>query len=281
MTITDDILVCPDCQGRLTDEAGGLRCGSCKALWPPEEGFPKLFREEHVQGTDRFMRLFYNSLPALHDPLSRHLLPWLQRDISEPMLRDGYMSRVDLTSLVPRADGGPLRILEVGIGAGANVPLVCRDLPEGVEVEYWGIDLAKGMLGQCRKVVERKRLGVGVSVKLLLGDAHRLPFVDHAFDRVFHVGAAGSWRAPEVALAEMARVARPGTPIVVVDEQLDPARKNTLRDRAAFYLLTFYDRDPHCPAELLPRGVDSIREEQVSRFYYCLTFSTRAESPRP
>jgi ubiquinone/menaquinone biosynthesis C-methylase UbiE/uncharacterized protein YbaR (Trm112 family) len=273
MSITDDgVLVCPDCHGPLAEERDVLVCGGCGATWPPEDGFPKLFREQRIRGTDRFMRLFYNGLPALHDPLMRHFLPWFQRDAPEPEFRDGYMRRIALASLRPREDGARPRILEVGIGAGGNIPPVHRDLPAGLEVDYWGLDLARGMLGQCRKRVRRD----GWNVRLLLGDAHRLPFRDHTFDRVFHVGAAGSYRAPAVALAEMARVARPGTPIVVVDEQLDRSRRNTLRDHVAFRLLTFYDRDPHCPSELLPPGATGVREEQVSRFYYCLTFEMPA-----
>lgn len=277
MNITDDgILVCPDCRSPLADESSRLVCGRCGAIWPPEDGFPKLFREPRIRGTDRFMRLFYNGLPALHDPLTRHFLPWLQRDAPEPEFRGGYLRRIDLASLRPRADGAPLRILEVGIGAGANIPLVFRNLPSGLAVDYWGLDLARGMLGQCRKRLRRD----GWQVRLLLGDVHRLPFIDHTFDRVFHVGAAGSFRAPEVALAEMARVARPGTPIVVVDEQLDRSRRNTIRDHIAFRLLTFYDRDPHCPTDMLPAGVADVHTEQVSRFYYCLTFTMPAPPPR-
>jgi hypothetical protein len=78
-----------------------------------------------------------------------------------------------------------------------------------------------------------------------------------------------------VALAEMARVARPGTPIVVVDEQLDPGRLHGRFHRAMFRAVTFYDRHPHCPREHLPPGATAVVEEQVSRFFYCLTFEMR------
>jgi phytoene/squalene synthetase len=66
---------------------------------------------------------------------------------------------------------------------------------------------------------------------------------------------------------------------VVVDEQLDRARDHSLLARAAFRLLTFYDRSPHCPVEMLPPGATDVMEEQVSRFYYSLRF--RMPGARP
>ncbi|MEP7123855.1 MAG: class I SAM-dependent methyltransferase [Byssovorax sp.] len=279
-------IVCPTCRARLVlratrpapagreIEAGRLDCQQCGAAWTLEDGLPRLYREDAVRGTDRLMRVFYDGLPSLHDPLTRHLLPLLEAGGSEAALRDGYMKRIDLASLTPAPDGRPLRILEIGVGAGANLPLVQRDLPRGLDVEIWGLDLSVGMLRQCRKRLARFR---GPPVHLLVGDAHALPFPDQTFDRVFHVGAMGSFRDGRRVLAEMTRVAVPGTPIVVVDEQLDPGRAQRLHHRLAFRLLTFYDASPHCPIELLPSGVTHVLEEAISRFYYCLSF--RAPQP--
>lgn len=270
-------IVCPTCRGRLafqgtpqSDRArrGHLACSGCGATWPLEDGRPCLYREEDVRGNDKLLRYFYDGLPGLHDAATRLLLPLFQAG-TEKATRDAFMRRVDLASLRPRGDGRPARILEIGIGTGANLPLVRRDLPPGLEVEIWGLDLSRGMLREC---AERLRKNPDPAVRLLLGDAHALPFADGSFDRVFHIGAVGSYRDPRLALAEMARVAVPGTPIVVVDEQLDLSRPQSLYHRAAFRLVTFYDKDPHCPVELLPPGTAEIREEQINRFFYCLTF---------
>jgi len=287
-------IVCPACRGRLAltatrsarggsavdaidaIDAGRLECQRCGTSWPIEDGLPRLYRDEAVRGTDRLMRVFYDGLPSLHDPLTRHLLPLLEAGGSEAALRDGYMKRIDLAALAlsPAPEGRALRILEIGVGAGANLPLLQRDLPRGIVAEIWGLDLSVGMLRQCQR---RLRRWSGPPVHLLAGDAHALPFPDGAFDRVFHVGAMGSFRDGRRVLAEMTRVAKPGTPIVVVDEQLDPGRAHRLHHRLAFRLLTFYDASPHCPVELLPPGVTDVLEEAISRFYYCLRF----RSPRP
>jgi SAM-dependent methyltransferase len=274
----DDVglLVCPSCSDKLTWEGatargalerGALECGGCRARWAVEEGLPRLYREEEIRGNDKLLRYFYDGLPSLHDAAVRMLLTLFQAG-SESALREGYIGRLELASLAPRADGPPLRILEIGVGTGANLPLITREL-RGRDVEIWGLDLSRGMLRQCEARLRRRP---DPRVRLLLGDAHALPFADASFDRVFHIGAMNSYRDPRRALAEMARVARPGTPVVVVDEQLDRSRPQNLYHRATFRLVTFYDPDPHCPIELLPAGATEVREEQLGRFFYCLTF---------
>ncbi|RYZ42296.1 MAG: methyltransferase domain-containing protein [Myxococcaceae bacterium] len=282
------LLACPDCRGRLVwhgqneDDRlteGRLRCGGCGETWEVEEGRARLYREDRVRGTDRLMRHLYDGLPALHDPLTAVLTPLFQ-SVSESRMRDGYMRRLELSSLKPREDGQPVRVLEVGVGAGANLPRVRGSLPPGLPVEVWGLDLSTGMLAQCEKRLGSKRRGRGLEdTRLLLADAHALPFRDATFDRVFHVGAIGSYRQPAVALLEMARVARPGTPLVVVDEQLDASFRPSLFQRAAFRALTFYTRDARSPRALLPLNAEGVIEEQVSPFYYCLTFRVPSLEP--
>jgi uncharacterized protein YbaR (Trm112 family) len=272
-----DRLVCPPCRaplafrgrterGRLA--SGSLDCAGCGARWEVEEGLPRLYREEQVRGNDRLLRYFYDGLPSLHDPVVRYTLPVFQSG-TEQEFRDGYMPRLELGALTPRADGRPVRILEVGIGCGANLPLLRRDLPRGLPVELWGCDLSAGMLGVLKKRLRREG---EEEVRLLQCDAHALPFPDASFDRVFHVGGINGYRSPRVAMAEMARVAEAGTPIVAVDEQLDRGRRHSAFQRAMFRLVTFYDKDPHCPVEQVPAGAVDVLEEQVSRFFYCLRF---------
>jgi ubiquinone/menaquinone biosynthesis C-methylase UbiE/uncharacterized protein YbaR (Trm112 family) len=272
-----ELLRCPDCKGELSFEgslsgvhlaAGALRCGRCGTTWPVEDGLPLLYREEKVEGNDRLMRHIYDNFSRLHDPALRYLLPYVDT-MPEYDLRDGYMRRMDLASLAPRPDGRPVRILEVSIGGGANLRLIRRDLPPHLPVEVWGVDLSRGMIARCLEKAPTAGLG---DVRIAVADAHVLPFPDATFDRVFHVGGIGGFRDPAAALAEMGRVAVPGTPIAVMDEQLDRAARNNLLHQAFFKLLTFYDDDPHCPREHLPAAAVDVVEDQVSRYFYCLTF---------
>lgn len=277
-----DLLRCPDCRGTLRWagreregflDTGRLSCGTCGAVWPVRDGLPRLVREARVTGTDRLMCLVYDRFAALHDPAVRYLLPRLEGRGSERAIRDAYLRRIALASLTDEVGGRPARILEVGVGTGANLPLLRRDLPEGARAEVWGLDLSHGMMERCRRRAASTDLG---RVRLLFADAHVLPFPDATFDRVFHVGGLNAFRDRGLALSEMARVARPGTPIVVVDEQLDPALRRSPFHRAAFSLLTLLERDPRSPRDLLPPGAQVLHDEQVSPFYYCLTFRVPA-----
>lgn len=276
MTV-DDVgsLACPRCRRKLTYrgvtdrdgrlDRGRIACSACRATWPVRDGLARLYDEEQVQGIDRWMRLAYDYLGRLHEPGVRYLLPLLQL---EGVSRDSYMRRVELGKLRWVGTRRP-RILEVGVGDGANLPLIERDLPRGLEADIWGVDLSEGMLDTCRRRLQGRQ---GRPVRLLLADAHALPFPDASFDRVFHVGGIAGYRDPRRGLAEMARVAKPGTPIVVVDERLDPRRAHGLYQRLAFRAITFYDSTPGAPIEELPPGAEGIVDEQATRFYYCLTF---------
>lgn len=282
----DDVvrLRCPEGGGLLRFEGqapgGWLQDGQLARAdggppWPVRRGLPWLYRDAQVRGTDRLMRHIYDRLPRLHDPVVKYTLPLFQSGGTEAQLRDGYMRRLELAALRPRPDGAPVRILEVGVGAGANIALLYRDLPPGLPVELWGLDLSAGMISVARRKLRRHPEH---HVRLLAGDAHRLPFPDASFDRAFHVGGIGGFHDPAAALAELGRVAVPGSPIVVVDERLDPAGRHRLGHRLAFRAITFYDDDPRAPTDELPAAAVDVCDEQISRFYYCLRYRMPAPS---
>jgi len=274
-------VVCPRCHGGLRYSGllrdghlheGELFCLRCGSAWGVEDGLCRLFTEEQVVGTDRMMRFIYNYFAHLHNLSVATLLPLFQMgspNSTESAFRNGYMPRLELSALRPKADGSPIRILEVGVGTGANLPLVRRDLPRGLPVEIWGVDLSPGMLGVLRETLRRQGDN---EVRLLMADAHVLPFSDHSFDRVFHVGGINGFHDPAAALAEMARVAVPGTPIVVADEQLDHSQKPNCYHQAMFKMVTWYDINPHAPVDALPKGAIDVRAEQLSLFLYSLSF---------
>lgn len=286
MLRVDDLplVACPECRHPLRFrgaerhgvlERGALLCDECRSRWLVADGLAHLYRDEDVQGSDRLMRTVYNYFCHIHNVSVKVLLPVFQQGTEEEF-REGYMPRLELGALRPRADGRPLRILEVGIGAGANIPFLRRDAPPGLALEIWGVDLSPGMLGVLRRDLRRQG---DREVRLMMADVHALPFPDHAFDRVFHVGGVNGFRDPARALEEMARVAVPGSPIVVVDEQLDESRQPNLYHRAMFNMVTWYDNDPHSPVEAVPPGAASVVEDQLSLFFFALTFKM-PEVPR-
>jgi ubiquinone/menaquinone biosynthesis C-methylase UbiE len=257
------LLRCPRCRGGLTS-GERLACRECGLTFPEIDGLRRLYVESDVRRSDRFLRAIYDRVPPVLDSAARLMLAYFDRGRTET-LRDRFMRRVEIGALRPHPGGRPVRILEVGIGTGDNVAILRRDLPGDVPAEIWGVDLSVGLLQQCRRRVP-------ADVRLLVADAHALPFPDASFDRVYHIGGVNGFGDPARALAELARVAVPGTPIVVVDEQLDPALANHRIMGAAFRVYTFYADSTGCPTHLLPAAARDVREEQVNAFHYCLTF---------
>lgn len=106
-----------------------------------------------------------------------------------------------LQSLLP--PDAPASVLEVGIGEGQVSRRVAARYSEALTV---GLDLPDTTLAERWQHID----GVGV-----FGDACRLPFADDSFELVLAVEVLEHVHDPEAALAELARVARPGATAIL------------------------------------------------------------------
>jgi ubiquinone/menaquinone biosynthesis C-methylase UbiE len=105
-------------------------------------------------------------------------------------------------------DRPDLDLLDVAIGDGVYLDW----LPKGWRIA--GVDISRSQLDACRRRAE----AAARDVRLAQCEAEALPLADRRFDAVLSIGAFNYFNDPEGALREMARVARPGAPIVVSDE---------------------------------------------------------------
>src|SRR6185369_12124595 len=125
-----------------------------------------------------------------------------------------------------RAAGRRLQVLDVSTGS-------CNSLHRhgwmSLDADYTAIDLSETMLKQGSDMMS----AAGVPVDLVLGDAMALPFQDGQFDVVTSYGAVNGLTDPAKAIAEMARVAKPGGVLLFLDEQMYPQANGI--ERAYFH----------------------------------------------
>jgi phosphatidylethanolamine/phosphatidyl-N-methylethanolamine N-methyltransferase len=100
------------------------------------------------------------------------------------------------------------RVLDLGIGTGVSLNYYPR------RGRVIGIDLSSGMLRECRKKIEQRRLD---HATVFQADALRLPFDDDTFDHVFISHVISVVSDPCRLVREAQRVARPGARIVIVN----------------------------------------------------------------
>lgn len=115
----------------------------------------------------------------------------------------------DLEALVERAVARHARLaLDVGCGAGHTaLALAARGL------EVTALDLTEAMLEQGRELARER----GLRVSFQRGDVEMLPFPDASYDLVTSRYSAHHYPHPERAVAEIARVLRPGGALLLVD----------------------------------------------------------------
>jgi SAM-dependent methyltransferase len=182
---------CLDCEAPLV---GGVACPDCGRAHPSSGGILEMIRP--LTGRNRVTAQFYDG-PA-----------WTRFRRWERLFLAGQggqrRARMPILRHLPRAD--ELRVIEVGIGDGANLPL----LPDRWEVH--GVDIARGRLGDCLARFPH------LAGRLVLAEAEALPFPDGTFDACLCVGGFTFFSDHQAALREMRRVTRAGGPVVVADE---------------------------------------------------------------
>ena len=113
------------------------------------------------------------------------------------------------------------RVLEVGIGTGANLPYY------GPDVELVGMDASGAMLGQVRA-----KGGASAGPALLRADAGALPFAEASFDTVVSTYVMCCVPDLDQALREALRVLRPGGDLLLADHVVSTAWPVRLGQRA-------------------------------------------------
>jgi ubiquinone/menaquinone biosynthesis C-methylase UbiE/uncharacterized protein YbaR (Trm112 family) len=216
------------------------------------DGIPMLLDEASVVGFNQRYQRFYNRVARFYDGGIRLFASLAGR--GEGHFRGEYLRELELQ------DGD--RVLEVSIGTGANL----HYLP--AKAAFYGLDLSWGMLKRCGRNLGRWQR----EAELILGNAEALPLRDESFDSVFHVGGINAFNDRAKAIAEMIRVARTGTRIVIVDETAKLMASLAWIPGFRKWLQQYGDRFS-APIGAVPSGMREVEARDIAKGnLYCLTF---------
>ena len=255
------MVCCPRCKGQLEVQVpcakvNGLEiclyCSRCRVVYPVVNGMPAFISREEQVSYGRRMDLMRSLYAAFYTPLTDAIFNLFCGGAERARLE--VIERLDIPA--------GARILETGIGTGDNLPYLHR-LNGGCT--YYGIDNQQRMLKKCDARAGRRN----ITAELLLADAERLPFRDHLFDVVFHLGAINIFPDKQRAIREMIRVAKPGSRIVIADET----------EKAGKLFEIFIGKQPEIipPVELIPADSTEIRYAEIWKGYgYLIEFRTPA-----
>jgi ubiquinone/menaquinone biosynthesis C-methylase UbiE/uncharacterized protein YbaR (Trm112 family) len=261
---TLNLLRCPSCHGELIlesknspgpIESGILICKGCRKSFPIQHGIPHFIQEEDLIGINKTFAHLYDWFSLIYSAFSK---------VSFRLLgtTDSRARRELLTRLEP--NGG--KVLEVSIGTGLNLPYLVNS-PSVSEV--YGLDISMGQLARCSSYIRHR----GWQVDLFRGDAEELPFTSNSFDSVFHIGGINFFGNKKKAVDEMIRVAKPGTRIIICDEnetgaqwfeRFLPGFKSTFHGQREAVV---------APVNLVPSNMLELTCENIwNGFMYCIQF---------
>jgi ubiquinone/menaquinone biosynthesis C-methylase UbiE/uncharacterized protein YbaR (Trm112 family) len=261
---TLDLLSCPICHGALSlassqgsaiVKTGTLSCSTCQETFPIQHGIPHFIKAEDLNGLNKPFAHMYDWFSWIYSAFSK--IGFLFLGTTDSRARREVLSRLE-------PNGG--RVLEVSIGPGVNLPFLLSSPAIG---EVFGLDISIGQLNRCNALVRRK----GWSVDLFLGNGEQLPFNDDSFDSVFHIGGINFFTNQQKAINEMIRVAKPGSRLIICDENESGAQwyeKFLPGFKAAF---KGQRKEIVAPVHLIPSAMQDLKLDDIwNGFMYCLEF---------
>jgi SAM-dependent methyltransferase len=186
---------CISCNTRLQGEP---RCPGCAREYPIRDGILEAIGP--LSGRNLINATFFDG------PGWVRFRPWEQGFL---ILQGGIRrARMQILKHLDFRQNPGARGLEVGIGAGENLPFLPPDWT------VYGVDIARSQIELCRTRHPE------MAGRLAWAEGEDLPFDDATFDATWSVGGFNYYGDHERALREMRRVTKPGGPVVVADESL-------------------------------------------------------------
>jgi ubiquinone/menaquinone biosynthesis C-methylase UbiE len=166
--------------------------------YPTKDGIPVILEKTGRPKQTALSRLFHEYAAFAYDPIVR--LGEMIKVNTENAVRQQVIQKLPI--------GPGDKVLETAVGSGSNLQL----LPQ--HGDYYGIDLSLPLLRRAQTKLARSH----PEVELFRADGAYIPFRADTFDLVFHMGGIQFYADPFRGVSEMARVAKPGSKVYVIDE---------------------------------------------------------------
>jgi ubiquinone/menaquinone biosynthesis C-methylase UbiE len=184
-------------------------------------------------------------------------------------VNDQKKMAVDLLGLEKNA-----LVLDMGTGTGAIIPYLAEQI--GDEGQIIGVDFSEKMIGTAGERI--RKLGIASKVKVMVADGTRLPFPDDHFDAIVATFAFTSFPEPEKAIAECARVLRPGGVFSILDTGKPPGNRHPIRYRylrAVMWRAGYTDISIDIPDMVGKSGLKVSRVERFSGSFAYITVALK------
>ena len=191
------------------------------ALLTEKNGILQYLNPQYLAGDNEKYQKLYDRLAPLYD-FGERWIGFLKYGNTVAKMRR------DMMQLLEWQNGA--NVLYVSIGTGKDFNYIPANV-DAKSLQLVGADISMGMLRRTQKVWSRK-----LNLSLVHCAAEDLPFADNSFDIVFHVGGINFFTDKARAIAEMLRVAKPNTLLMIADETQDfienQYQKNALTKKA-------------------------------------------------
>lgn len=217
--------------------------------FPIVNGIPMIYYHKSHSWNNKWNRWQHDRSAFAYDTIMK----WgdLLKINSEEIVRKTYIQNFNIKS----GD----KVLETAIGTANNL----NYLP--AHGDYFGQDISIQML----KIAQRKVRKSDREIELFQGDGAYIPFQDNTFDLVFQMGGLQFYEDPFRGVSEMARTAKNGTTIHILDEVRGAMKM--LKGMPAHEKYSHKaDTAVKAMARLVPHSMQSISSGiiQNSNFYY-------------
>ncbi len=216
------------------------------------DGIYSFIDENSLTGDNLKYNKLYNKIAWSYN-LSQRIYFWLKYG-GEQKFREPFLKELNILD----SD----KVLEISTGTGDNFRFLNKN------AEYYGLDISIGMLRQARKHLKNWK----IESTLIHCEGEDLPFEDNYFDVVFHCGGINFFNDKQKAIAEMIRVAKPGTKLLIVDETDKLVRENYQKNP---FIKNDYPEAEKAkiPIDLIPATMKDISSDIICKgLMYKLTF---------